>query len=456
MTDTAQTLRDYATLVARGEAWTPMQKRASVSDVERVFRLKMEKRKDDILARRAFVRNPVLLTQKNFDIARSNIATTAWAREWFDGLQEATDHILTQPDGYIESMIPELTPTAPYAFNCPACVGRLSAASQGSHGITWDYRKPDILQCKTCGQEFPDARFPETRKLVCPRRGQSFAFFRSPDEDANPDDLTGRFAWRWADRPAFGSAEGIIREYKTIFMMVAARKLALMHRLTGNERHAETAAKILARLARTFPLWLYHDYRGCFADCDPLYAAWHDAALPVEWKRHPATYAYFGGSIGKHGQHDEWPDKAGMLSTYFGSGIIHPSADAFLLQPIIFAYDLLKCATDASGRLFLDEQLQTRIERDLILEALFMSEPFLGGPGRAEQLGNKGPSVYQVMASAGRALGLPDFAHVALMGYEKIRDNAFLFDGFSTESPAYGEMFLRSVIWVPKILKNLA
>lgn len=42
MKDNAQTLRDYAMLVARGEAWTPMQKRESVSDVEKAFRLKME------------------------------------------------------------------------------------------------------------------------------------------------------------------------------------------------------------------------------------------------------------------------------------------------------------------------------------------------------------------------------------------------------------------------------
>ena len=334
-------------------------------------------------------------------------------------------------------------------------MGRLSQPGAGTYAFDWDYRKPDVIRCKACGHELPDARFPEERKLACPRRGQSFTFLKSPEEAANPEDTSGRHAWFWAGNPAFVSIEGIVRERKIIFMLSAAKDLALMYRLKGDTRYATAAAAILKRLASVYSGWLYHDYLGTFADCDPLYAAWHDREFPVAWKRNPATSAYLGASLERrwtgHGD-DEWPDKAHMTTTFFGSGLIHPSADTWLLRPIIFAYDLLYDAKDENGRLFLDENVRLKLERDVILEHLFMGEPFVGGQGMATGIDNKAPYVYMPMALAAKALGLPEFAHVALMGFENIRDKAFVFDGFSTESPAYGEMFIHNTIWIPEYL----
>ncbi len=450
----------YACQVAMGKGWTNLQEQNHTSTAETEFRLSIKQRKDAILAARRPINHPILYTPANIAQARRNIATTSWGKAWYNELRQRTDHLIAQPAGYLEQMIPALTPTNPYGFTCPACVGRLSQPGAGAYAFSWDYRSPEVIRCKACGQELPDAHFPEDRTLVCPRRNQTFTFYLSPTEIANPDDLTGRHAWPWVSNPAYVSAAGIVRERKVVFMLKSAKDLALMYRLDNNPQYATTAIAILKRFARCVPQWLYHDYFGTFADCDPLYAAWHDTTLPVVWKRNPATINYHSDPnfkrrwLRQHGD-DIWPNGAAMASNYFGSGIIHPSTDSLCLKPLIYAYDLLHDATDSNGHPLWHEASRRQVERDLILEWLFISEPFLGGPDKAENTCNKAPRVYMSMALAGKALGFSNFTAVALQGFKNIRDNSFLSDGFSTESPAYGAMFLTDLIHVATALEGL-
>jgi hypothetical protein len=411
----------------------------------------MEKRKDEILARRLPVRHPVLLTETEFNRARRNIRQTRWAATWYRQVLKIANHVAAQPSDYVERMIPELTPTNPYGFTCPHCVGRRSQEGMGVSMFDWDYRRPDVIRCKVCGQIMPSTAYPERGRLTCPRAGQTFHFYLNEAERRHPQDRSGRYAWRWVGQPIHVSFSGIVRETKVLFMLSASRNLALAYRFTGQSRYAACAVRILRRLAYCNRRWLYHDFYDTVADCDPLYAAWHDMALKIEWKRHASARAY-GDSCYETGPVDDTPTKAKMLATYFGCGRIHPSANAWILNDVCGAYDLVHDAVDSAGRALWDQEGRTDVERNLILETIIEAEPFVGGPGKALPVGNKAPYVFLPMAYVGKCLGLPNYTDVALKGYEALRDHCFLHDGASCESPAYTDMYLSKIICVPEVL----
>lgn len=434
-----------------GEGFMPWQK-PGLSEPELAFRQRIERRKDRLLANRLPVRHPVMITEAGMNCARENIRKTKWAQQWFEEIKQVADHILAQPEGYVERMIPELTPTNPYGFTCPGCVGKKSQEGVGISGYAWDHRTPDVIRCKTCGQELPSAEHPETGRLVCPRMGQTFSYHLNEQERNHPDDRTGQYAWRWVGKPIHVSFSGIVRREKAVFAISAIKSLALMYRFSENPRYAEKAIQWLDRFRACYAGWLYHDFYDTIADCDPLYAAWHCFDLNLEWKRHPCESAYTGSHYETGLVYDDL-DQAKMLATYFGSGKIHPSCDALPnLEDLAQAYDLIHDAADAAGKSLWTVESRARVERDLFLERIMGAEFWLGGSGKAMETGNKGPAAYLAFAAAGKCLGLPAYADVALRGYEAIRDKAFLFDGFSGQSPGYTDMFLSNILWVPELL----
>lgn len=458
-------LQAYVDEVTRGVGFTTGQERQSVSPQEQEFRQAIERRKSRLLAGRAQGTRPVMLSEADIDRAKRNCRTTAWGQAWLAETLAVADHVVNAPEGYVEAMISELTPTNVIGFTCPACVGARSLEGMGSAMVKWDYRDPEVIRCGICGQTFPDASFPETGKLACPRQGQEFTFYRNDAERKNPEDRSGALAWKWVRRPMHISFAGMVRYYKNIYMASAAKKLALTHRLTGDVRYARKSAEILLRLAHCYRHWLYHDYWDTFADCDPLYAAWYDRDLRLEWKRHPCGSAY---------QHDS-PERAAMLQSYWGAGRIAESTDNIgLLTSLCLAYDLIAEAHEVGGEPVLSPEARQTIERDLILEYLLGSELYVATNPRPERWGgpvagspikpdvdrpgpvvlthNKAPRIYEAMAAVGVCLGLPEFADKGLRGYEIVRDASFLSDGFSHESPAYTNMFLATMLEVPEIL----
>lgn len=445
----------YIRAVTHGEGWMPWQEREVPSAVEKEFRAKMEKRKDDILASRVSGHHPVMLIDEQIANAGRHIERSEWAHRWFQNIREVADHVVAQDAEYVKRMIPRLTPTNPYAFTCPACVGVRSQEGMGVSMFSWDYRQPEVIRCKVCGQAMPWAEFPETGVLECPRSGQTLTYYLNQEERRHPEDRSGQYAWKWVGKPANVSYVGIVRERQILFMIEAAKKLALAYRFIGNARYACRAIETLERMAECNRNWLYHDFYGAFADCDPLYAAWHYMRLPLEWKRHPSAMAY-GDSRYETGPVNDKPDEAKMLATFFGCGRIHPSADTFLISPLCVAYDLVHDALGPDGKPLWTDASRAKVERDLFLEALLEGEPFLGGQGKADNLCNKAPYVYRPMADAAVCLGLPQYAHVALMGYEALRDRSFIYDGFSHESPTYTNMFLDGIVWVPQRLHGFA
>ncbi|MCE9591001.1 MAG: heparinase II/III-family protein [Planctomycetes bacterium] len=453
----AELRADYARRVSEGEGYVPGQTHDQLggSPAEREFRASIERRKDDILARRAPVAHPVTLTDEQVEIARRNIKTAPWARQRFDDLMAIAEHVAAQPAGYVEAMISELTPTSPYGFTCPACVGTLSQEGSGFPLFEWDHKRPDEIRCKACGQRYPDARYPEEGVLILPRSGQTITYYLTPAERADRGDRSGALAYKWVEKPTLVSFEGILREMRAKFMLGAANRLGIAYRMTGEARFALRGVEILARLAHAMPRWLYHDAYSTFADCDPIYAAWHDMALPLHWKRNPYGQAYAGPAF-ETGPVDDQPDCAKMLAYFFCAGRCHPSADTSLINPVAGAYDLLHDATDADGRSLWTPELRRKLERDLILEWIMTGEPFVGGADRADCINNKGPYVYHPMAQVARCMGIADFADVALRGYEALRDKSFLSDGFSHESPAYTVMFISGMVWIPETLHGFA
>lgn len=338
------------------------------------------------------------------------------------------DQVLAQPEGYVERMIPELTPWYCYGMTCPNCVGELSQEARGASIMLWDPEQPEVLRCRHCGLQYPDPEFPETATLVCPRSGQELTFYLNEEECAHADDRSCEHAWHWVGHPTHVTFEGQIRENKVQYMIGAARSLGVAYQFDRDPRYVRCAIEILVRLAKCYRSWLYHDYWDAVADCDPLDAAWHDSSLPLEWKRHLCTSAYEGDTL----------ERARMLQNYWGAGRLHPSVGGVgALLRLSEAYDFVHDATDAEGEPLWSPEDRALVERDLFMEWVMDAEPFLGGAGKATNVNNKSGRVYRSMAAVARVLGLTDWVEVSLAGFEGLEQKSLTYDGFSHESPAY-------------------
>ena len=423
--DVSDRKSEYVARVTAGEGFMPWQEQG-VSEEEVAFRRQIEARKDRMLAARVPVRHPVMLTPEEIDEAKRNFEVADWARAWFAGRKALADYVVGRPEDYAERMIPDLTPGFDYAFTCPNCVGEKS--QEAACDPVWNYRSPDELRCPACGHAYPSEDYPEAARLVCPRSGQAFTYYLNEEERSHPEDRSGKHAYRWVGKPMHVSFSGVIRERKVVFMIGAIKSLAFAYRFTGEAAYAARAREALLRLAHCYRRWLYHDYWDGVADCDPMYAAYHDRALPLEWKRHLCADAFARDKA----------DRAAMLQNYWGAGRVHPSCDvATYLVDVCLAYDLIHDAEDQDGSPLWSDEDRAKVERDLIMEWLMGAEPFLGGPGEATNTNNKAGRVYYPMAAVAKCLGLPEWADTALRGFEAQCERSLAYDGFSYESPAY-------------------
>ena len=436
---------EYVHAVVRGAGLMPWQE-SGLSGAEKAFRGEIEARKDALLAR-AKPTHPVYYDAAAIARAKENVTQHAWARAWLDGQIAFADEIVAQPEGWIAAMIPKEAPSHAYGFTCPECVGVKSQEGVGDPLVGWNWRTPDEFRCRACDTVFPNEKYPETAMLQLPRTGHAVSYYLNPAEQASPEDRSGALAWHWVTYPIHNSFTGIIRERKIGFMRNAVQSLGLAYLFTNEPRYAIATRDILVRFAECYRQWPYRDYWDTYADCDPLYAAWHDKSLPIEWKRHLSEQAYQGDTM----------EKAAMLQNYWGAGRIHPSTDNISgLTGVVQAYDFTCTALNTDGTPVWDDAARTLVQRDLILEWAMGAEPYIGGPGKAEEENNKAPRIYNAMAALGKCLGIPEFADVALRGYERVRDGSFLYDGFSSESPSYTGMYLDQLLIVPETLHGYA
>ena len=437
-----ETKTDYVDAVVRGAGLMPWQK-PGVSEEEKEFREHIEARKTRMLQNRDRVEHPALLSKEAIERIRRKREEDPSVESWAQSSINFANTVIEKGEGYIEEMIPELTPTNPYGFTCPHCVGKQSQEGVGSRIVGWSHESPEQIFCRTCGQTYPDEKYPETIELKAPRSGQTFTYYVNEKQRANPENKTGELAYHWVGYPVHISFTGIVRGKKILHLKSALNALAYAYLFTEEVKYAEKTKEILLRFAECYPNWLYHDYWDTIADCDPMYAAWHDKSLPIEWKRHLSTNAYRNDTM----------EKAGMLQTYWGCGRIHPSTDGISgLDRICEAYDLVVTATYPDGSPVWSDEEKTKVERDFILEYVIGGEPFVGGEGKADEENNKAPRVYHAQAAVAMCLGIPELADVAIRGYEVVRDNSFLYDGMSTESPSYTNMYLSQLIAIPEKL----
>jgi hypothetical protein len=438
--------QDYVKNVVQGKGFIHWQAIEKESQEEIDFRNRIEKIKDKLLSSKEKILHPILLGSENIETAKKNMINSKLGNTFFIHHKEIADFIISQPDHYIDKMIPRLTPLYQYGFTCPNCVGRLSQEGMGADIAIWNYLRPDEIICNYCDHKYPSNIYREQAKLVLPRKEQSFLFYRNRNEVLSGD-YTGRYAYHWAGRPTHVSFSGLIRYKKVEFMISALKSCAIAYLIENKVDYAKAVEKILGRLALCYPDWIYHDYFNTFADCDPIYAAWNDKNLKLTWKKALTTETFINDKV----------DQASMSVDYYGAGKYRPSTDWIqTLATICFAYDCIVPARDVNGNKVLADDARSLIERNLILEWILSAEPYVKNGHENKNIGNKMARIYNAYASVSVTLGIASYADIALGGYEAIRDHNFFFDGFSQESPAYNDLFVRNLIAIPEISKLLS
>ena len=390
----------------------------------------------------ATVRAEPCTLYKPADIARAreNLARYQWAQQIVDSWQRSVHFVMEQDRGFIEEMISELTPWPTYGQNCPACVGKKS--SMGECGIyNWTVAQPDKLICKYCGTEYPNPKYPETGELVCPKMGQVFTYYETPEEKAHPEDKSGKYAFRWVKWPVHTSFSGIIRSYKAGYVIHKVLPLAKLYAVTGEVKYAQRAAWILDRLARVYPQYLFHSYNGTYADMPP-------AEVAQELGRNPRGGKFPKEVIINAFDLHQKKDHAELCNGFWGSGRYKSSGgDGSIILDMTVGYDLIRTARYPEGEPVLTSEIDRRIVKNLLLAGCEDSENWNEinnkcGPGRA------------LSAAAGILFERPKSVRRGLEGFQLLLNSCYHFDGFCRESPTYSRMHLSHMHDIPNILQS--
>ncbi len=371
--------------------------------------------------------------------AKENIRRYAWAKAILKSWENSAQFALKQNRAFFDNMVSELTNWTEYGQNCPACVGKKSAMGE-CFIYNWNVTDPDKVTCKYCGTVYPNAAYPETGAVVCPKMGQTFTYYQNDEERAHPGENPSKYAYRWASWPVHTSFTGVIRSKKSHWCAERILPLAKLYALTGDVKYAERCVWILDRFAHCYPNWLYHSYNGTVADCPPAEAA---------------------ANMGQHGGGGKFPkdviidpferhqkaDHATLCNGFWGAGRFDCSGcDPYLLHMTV-AYDLVREATYPDGRRVLDAESEKRIVNDLLLAGCTDTENW-------KDINNKcGPS-RAVSAACGILFERPQSVRRALEGFEKLLEDCFHFDGFCKESPSYSDMHLGLMQNIPEILRG--
>ena len=381
---------------------------------------------------------------QDIENARQNLARHAWAQDIVSGWQKNVAFAMQQDRTFFEVFIPSLTPGTSYGQNCPHCVGEHSLMG-GGH-FRWTIDAPDLLTCADCGMVYPNDAYPETGVLECPRMGQTFTYYETPEERANPD-ARAHYALKWlSDRPTMTSFSGYIRFRKAGWAWGQALTLAKLYAVTGEIACAERAVWILDRFARVYPNYLYHSYDGTVAD-------WPPADVAANMGEQEAIDGPRGGRFPKdairhaYGLH-QYDDYATLHNGFWGAGRLSchgKGSDAGPLFYMTLAFDLIRNAEYADGRRLLDDDLERRIVNDLIVAGCTDMEHW-------DSLSNKGTAVLVLSAAVGMLLEQPPRVRRALDGFNRMLEHRYHHDGFYSESPAYSAHNFSNVHELPDLL----
>ncbi len=406
---------------------------------ERECRERLETVKHKLARSAETVSHPCLrIRDRNLDIARSNIRRHDWAKKRYEEMVILADHYAVRTPAWIETMIPDQTPLHVYGTFCPVC------EHDNTGGMVWDYRDPERLSCGRCKAVMTDQRYPEDGRLDLPRSGQTLTYYLRPGERDDPQFTTGRNAFVWAGRKVHTSFTGAIRQQKMHHMPRAARSLAILYRMTGEDRYARTAAVILKRFARVYPRYLLHDYWNTYMDCDPLYAC-ELMARDQDVARYEVNAC------------PDQPGRSGMKSgrliqTFWGCGRMSSGglqAEAFYVMELAEALDLIYDARDGDGVPFLAEPERSLVLRDLVAEGLLTFTHWEG-------INNKVAGCRVGEVALGRLLGSPAYVHRGIAGFEPYLKGFFKFDGTTAEGASYYLYAISNVYLLPEVAHGYA
>ncbi|MCK5805351.1 MAG: hypothetical protein KAI66_21150, partial [Lentisphaeria bacterium] len=379
---------------------------------------------------------------KEADIAnaRENVARYTWAQNIVASWKRRVAFVMEQDPAFFEKLVPELTPWTLYGNNCPVCVGKQSSMGE-INLFRWNVKAPDTLTCKYCKTVFPNEKYPETGRLVCPKMGQTFSYYETEAERAHPEERSGKHAFRWASWPVHTSWSGYIRYQKANWVAAQVLPLAKLYALSGEALYAERCVLILDLLAARYPGWLYHTYNGTFADCPPAEAA-------AELGRHPRAGRFPKEVIVNPCGLHQYKDHAQLNVGFWGAGRLYTgSGEGSMLLNCTVAYDLIREARRGDGSLVLDKATERRVLDNLILA---------GCTDRAnwDRIHNKAGPNRALSVAVGILFAQPEGVRRGLEGFEKLIDGCFHSDGFCRESPSYSSMHLSLMENIPLLLRG--
>jgi len=391
---------------------------------------------------------------EDIENARRNLERYKWAQEIVKGWKSEVAVSMQHDRQFFQEFISDLSPGTWYGQNCPACVGKKSAMGQGWL-FKWDVRHPDQVTCSRCGTVYPNAEYPETGVLECPRMGQSFTYYETPEERADPDQR-GKHALRWLNRPEMTSFTGLIRMYKNHWAWQQALTLAKLYAVTGEITYAERAAWLVDRFAQVYPHYLYHDYVGSYADWPPAEVAANIGQNPPAG-RFPKDVIRNAYGWDLYGQRDKFfsadggaqpPEDAEFtLGRGGGAGRLeaHGGRDGGPLVHLTIAYDLIREARYPDGRRVVNDEMERRILDDL-MQAGAVAEMHV------PSIGNQAGHSVAFKAAAGIILERPDMVRHAMDLFSQVFDRCYHFDGFYYNTPGYTASSFARFGWVPDIL----
>jgi len=361
--------------------------------------------------------------------ACENAKRYEWAKDIVAGWKESSKGVMKKDRESIQNLIPELTPGTHYGQNCPHCVGKQSLMGNGH--FDWSAERPEEIACATCGTVFPNGSYPETGVLECPNMGQTFTYYETKEELAEPD-KRNEHALKWlGDKPTMTSFSGHIRYRKANWAWSQCLTLAKLYAITEETAYAEWAIWILDRFAQVFPNYLYHSYDGSIADLPGADVAKNMGRVEAEGG--PRGGRFPKGAIRHAYNLHQFEDYSTMNNGFWGAGRMNVHGKGSDAGPIFFlsvAYDLIHDAQDDHGNRILDDKTEKRILDDLILAGCEDMEHWVS-------LSNKGTAVYALSATVGILRNEPERVHGALKLFNRVLNERYHHDGFYTESPAY-------------------
>ena len=178
-----------------------------------------------------------LFTDVAVNIARQNIEQHEWAKVVFDSLRKVADDAVSIKAGEIPYWIPEFTPTR--VVDCPVC-----GTYWAEYIWQWQRENPDEILCRVCSTRVNPENYPDNDSvLVYDPQGKPHALPVHRSDDGKIYHFRERVAYHKINQ---------VRDW--------LEALGCVYAISKEEMYAETAIRLLTRLAAVYPGYALHDW----------------------------------------------------------------------------------------------------------------------------------------------------------------------------------------------------